>query len=191
MANYSLREVFLRYLDSNKLSGAMGSICSLIASGTLSRASFDELLAAQGLSGAPNLKETLLDLVLVFTRECVKDHELSKAEMDELQSLTTVFRIEEGEFYELRREAIREVISAQAARMLEDRYVTDQEEVLQRDLQRVFGLGYDQYVSLLRPLAKKHIDGLEKKRLVTQNRDELKLIESSIRNLRGVFLVTQ
>lgn len=188
---YSLREVIRRYLDSEKLSGPMRSICSLIASGAFSRESFDELMATEGLSSAPNLKETLLDLILVFTRECVEDHELSNAEMDELQVLTTIFRIEEGDFYELRRDAVREVISAQATWVLEDRYVSDQEEVLQRDLQRLFGLGYDQYVALLRPLAKKHIDGLESRKLVTQDREELKLIESSIRNLRGVFLVAQ
>ena len=188
---YSLREEFRRYLDSEELSGPIRSIGELIASGAFSRASFDELMETGGLSGAPNLKETLLDLTLVFTRKCLEDHELSEAEIGELQTLVTIFRITEGDFYELRRDAVREVISTQAMWMLEDRYVTEQEEVLQRDLQRLFGLSYDQYVGLLRSLAKKHIEKLESRRLATQDRDELKAIDSSIRNLRSVFLVAR
>ncbi len=187
----SLREVFRRHLDSEELSGPVRSIGELIASGAFSRASFDGLIEAEGLSGTPNLKETLLDLTLACTRKCVEDHKLSEAEIDELENLVTIFRITEGDFYELRREAVQEVISAQAMWMLEDEYVTEQEEILQRDLQRLFGLSYDQYVALLRPLAKKHIEQLESRRLTTQDREKLKLIDSSIRNLRGVFLVAQ
>lgn len=188
---HSLRDVARRYLDSEKLSGPIRLIGELIASGAFSRASFDGLMKAEGLSGAPNLKEILLDLTLVFTRDCVEDHELSEAEIDELETLVTIFRITEGDFYELRRDAVQEIISAQAMWMLEDRYVTDQEEILQRDLQRLFGLSYDQYVGLLRPLAKKHIEQLESRRLVTQDRGELKSIDSSIQNLRSVFLVAR
>ena len=186
---HSLRDVFRRYLDSGKLSGPSRSIGELIASGTFSRKSFDNLMETEGLSGAPNLKETLLDLTLVFTRECVEDHQLSEAEIDELHTLVTIFRITEGDFYEFRQEAVTDVIGAQAEWMLEDRFVTDQEEILQRDLQRLFGLSYDQYVALLRPLAKKHIAKLESKKLATRDPKELNLIASSIRNLRGVFLV--
>ena len=185
---YSLRQVARRYLDSEKLSGPIRLIGELIASGAFSRASFDGLMKAEGLSGAPNLKEILLDLTLVFTRDCVADHELSEAEIGELETLVTIFRIEEGDFYKLRRDAVQEIISAQAMWMLEDRYVTDQEEILQRDLQRLFGLSYDQYVGLLRPLAMKHIEELENRRLATEDREELKSIDSSIQNLRSVFL---
>ena len=61
--------------------------------------------------------------------------------------------------------------------------------VLQRDMQRLFGLSYDQYVALLRPLAEEHIEVLESKKLTMQSREGVKFIDASIRNLRGVFLV--
>ena len=147
-------------------------------------------MQTEGLLGAPNLKVTLLDLTLVFMRACVDDHYLSKVEIAELDSLVTIFRIDEGDFYELRRDAVQEIISAQAVWMLEDQYMTEQEEILQRDMQRLFGLSYDQYVALLRPLAKKHIEELERRKLATQDRDKLKLIDDSIRNLRGIFLAS-
>jgi hypothetical protein len=187
----SLQEVFRRYLESERLPDATRSIVELIASGGLSRASFDKLLQSRELLSAPNLKEILLDLTLVFTRECLADHELTEAEKDDLDALVTHFRIEEGDFYNLRRAQLQELITAQAVWMLQDRYVTDQEEVLQRDLQRVLGLSYDQYVELLRPLAKKHVEELEGKRILTQDRDELKSIDSGIRNLRDVFIIAR
>lgn len=185
----SLRDVIRRYFDSEKLPDSIRSIGELIASDKFSRVSFEELMQTEGLLRAPNLKETFLDLALVFTRECVEDHYLSEMEIAELDNLVTIFRIEEGDFYELRRDAVQEIISTQALWMLQDQYVTEQEEVLQRGLQRLFGLSYDQYVALLRPLAKKHIDELESKKLATHDREELKFINASIRNLRGVFLV--
>ena len=186
----SLRDVIRRYLDSEKLSDSIRAIGELIASDKFSRASFEELMQTEGLLGAPNLKVTLLDLTLVFMRACVDDHYLSKVEIAELDSLVTIFRIDEGDFYELRRDAVQEIISAQAVWMLEDQYMTEQEEIFQRDMQRLFGLSYDQYVALLRPLAKKHIEELERRKLATQDRDKLKLIDDSIRNLRGIFLAS-
>lgn len=185
----TLHDVIRRYLDSEKLPYRIRSIGELITSGSFSRASFDELMQTEGLLSAPNLKETFLDITLVFAHECVKDHDLSEIEIAELDSLITIFRIEEGDFYNLRRDAVQEIISAQAKWMLQDRYVSEQEEVLQRDMQRLFGLSYDQYVALLRPLAEEHIQELESKKIATRDREELKLINASIRNLRGVFLV--
>ena len=187
----SLHDVIRRYLDSEKLPDSIRAIGELIASDEFSRASFNELMQTEKLFNAPNLKETFIDLTLIFTRECVKDHYLSEVEIAELDSLVTIFRIEEGDFYELRRDAVKEIIGAQAMWILQDQYVTEQEEVLQRDLQRLFGLSYDQYVALLRPLVKKHIEELESKKLATQDREELKFIDTSIRNLRGVFLVSK
>ena len=188
---FFLRDVFREHLDSEALTGPIRSIAQLIASGELSRDSFDGLIEAKGLSGTPDLKEILLDLTLIFTRKCVEDHKLSEVEIDELVNLVTILRITEGDFYELRRDAVQAVICAQAMWMLGDEYVTEEEEILQSDLQRLFGLSYDQYVALLRPVAKKHIEQLESRRLATQDREEWKLIDSSIQNLRSVFLVAR
>ena len=185
----SLRDVIRQYLDLETLPDSIRSIGELIVSDNFSRANFDELIQTKRLLDDPNLKEALLDFILVFTRKCVEDHYLSEVEIAELDNLVTIFRIEEGDFYELRRDAVQEIISAQAMWMLQDQYVTKQGEVLQRDMQRLLGLSYDQYVALLRPLVKKHIEEMKSKKLATQDREKLKLIDDSIRNLCGVFLV--
>ena len=188
---YSLAEVFRQYLDSEAVSDQIRAISGLIVSGRLSRESFDGLARAMEKSGTRILKETLLDLTLVFAQKCVENHELAEGEKTDLDTLITTFRIREGEFYQLRRDAVQQVISSQVRWILRNWHVTEDEEVLQRDLQRLFGLGYDQYVKLVRPLAKECIEELESKRLITQNREELASIDSFIQNLRGVFLVAR
>jgi hypothetical protein len=188
---YSLREVFRQYLDTEKPTGPICAIGKLIASGAFSRASFDELAQTKDISGAWNFQETLLDVALIFTQKCVDDHELSEAEIAELETLITIFQIEEGKFFKFRRDALQKVTCAQTTWVLKDRYVTEQEDILQGKFQRLFGLSYDQYVGLLRPLAKEYIEELEGSRLAIQDREELELIDSCIRNLRGVFLVAQ
>jgi hypothetical protein len=173
------------------MSGPIRSIVELLASDAFSSASFERLVETEVLPRNLNIQETLLDLTLVFARRCVDDHRLSEAEIDELESFVAIFRINESDFHKLRSDAVKEIVYAQAVWILEDEYVTEEEEIRQSDLQRLFGFSYDQYVSLLRPLAKQHIKRLEGRRMANEDREELKLIEASIQNLRSVFLVRQ
>ncbi len=189
--SYSLREVFRQYLEEEILSRPVLLIAELIASGELSRPRFDELMETEDLAESPHLKEILLDLVLVFARKCLEDHHLSEAEIDELRTLITVFRIEEGDFYTLRPTAVQEIISAQATWILKDRYVTEQEEISQTHIQRLFGLSYDEYLNFLRPSIRIRIEELESRRLITKDPEELRLIDSSIQNLRSVAVIAQ
>jgi len=188
---YSLREVFRQYLEEEILSRPVSLIAKLITSGELSRTTLDDLLETEDLAESPHIKEIFLDLILVFARKCVEDHHLSETEIDELGKLITVFRIEEGEFFTLRPTAVQEIISAQATRILEDRYVTEPEEISQTHIQRLFGLGYDEYLNFLRPSVRIRIEELESRRLITEDLEELRLIDSSIQNLRSVALITQ
>lgn len=188
---FTRSEVFRRYSDSKELSDPIRSIVELLASDAFSSASFERLAETEVLPPNLNIQETLLDLTLVFARRCVDDHRLSEAEIHELGSMVAIFRINESDFHRLRSDAVKEIIYAQAVWILEDEYVTEEEEIRQNDLQRLFGFSYDQYVSLLRPLAKQHIKRLEGRRMANDDREELRLIEASIQNLRSVFLVRQ
>ncbi len=185
----SLRAVFQEYVESGQVSGPARSIANFLASGAKSRAEFAKFVSAEHLSSESDLKGILLDLVVIFTYECTKDHELSREELDELVLLTEMFEIQEGEFFKWRQADVQNILESQARWILEDRYVTEREEILQRDLQRVFGLSYDQYVAMVRPLVKAYIDELSAKKAVAQ--EQRQSIELSIRNLRGVFLIPE
>ena len=184
-------DVFRQYFDSTVLSAPIRSVVELLASDTFSSVSFDKLIETEVLPRNLNIQENLLDLTLVFARKCVDDHKLSEAEIHELESLIAIFKINESDFHRLRKDAVGEIVYAQAVWILDDEFVTEKEEISQGDLQRLFGFSYDQYVSLLRPLAQQHINRLEGRRILCESKDELRLIDISIQNLRSVFLVHQ
>lgn len=188
---FTRNQVFQRYFDSKELSGPIRSIVELLVSDAFSSVSFDRLVENEVLPRNLNIQENLLDLALVFARTCVDDHRLSVAEIRELESFVAIFRINESDFRRFRGDDVKAIVYAQAVWILEDEYVTEEEEIRQSDLQRLFGFSYDQYVSLLRPLAKQHIKRLEGRRMANDNREELKLIEAATQNLRSVFLVRQ
>lgn len=188
---FTRSEVFRRYFDSKELSDLIRSIVELLASDAFSTASFDRLVETEVQPRNLNIQDSLLDLTLVFARSCVDDHRLSEAEIHELESIVAIFRIKESDFHRLRSDAVKEIVYAQAVWILEDEYVTEEEEIRQSDLQRIFGFSYDQYVSLLRPLVKQHIKRLGGRRMDNEDREELRLIEASIQNLSSVFLVRQ
>jgi hypothetical protein len=188
---FTRTEVFRRYFDSKELSGPIRSITELLASDAFSSDSFERLIETELLPRNLNVQEALLDLVLIFARRCVDDHKLSEAEIHELERMVAVFRINKSDFRRLRGDAVKEIVYSQAVWILEDDYVTEKEEICQSDLQRLFGFSYDQYVSLLRTLAKQHIKRLEGRKIANQDREELRLIEASIQNLCSVFLVRQ
>jgi len=189
--SFSRIEVFRKYLDTRNLSDPIRSVVELLTSDVFSSDSFDRLVATEVQPNNLDIRENLLDLILVFARSCVDDHRLSEEEIYELENISMIFRINKSDFRRLRSDAVNEIIYAQAVWILEDDYVTEKEEILQNDLQRLFGFSYDQYVSLLRPFAKQQIKRLEGRRMANDDRQELNLIEASIQNLRSVFLVRQ
>ena len=189
--SFSRIEVFRKYLDTRNLSDPIRSVVELLTSDVFSSDSFDRLVATEVQPNNLDIRENLLDLILVFARSCVDDHRLSEEEIYELENIAMIFRINKSDFRRLRSDAVNEIIYAQAVWILEDDYVTEKEEILQNDLQRLFGFSYDQYVSLLRPFAKQQIKRLEGRRMANDDRQELNLIEASIQNLRSVFLVRQ
>jgi hypothetical protein len=140
---FSRSEVFRRYFDSKELSVPVRSIVELLASDAFSSDSFDRLIDSEALLRNLNIQETLLDLALVFARKCVDDHRLSEAEIHELESIVTIFRINKNDFHRLRRDALKEIVYAQTVWILEDEYVTEEEEIRQNDLQRLLGFSYD------------------------------------------------
>jgi hypothetical protein len=191
-SEFSLQEVFREYLETAELLPRPALlIAGLIASGEFSIDRLEELCVTEGLGEPNDTKEILVDFVLVFARKCLEDHRLSQSEMFVLRALIEIFRIEEGEFATLRPYELQAVLEAQVASILGDHYVTNEEEILQADLQRVFGLGYDQYVNFLRPFVRPRLEQLENRRLITEDAAELRLLNSCIANLCSVFLIPQ
>jgi hypothetical protein len=72
--------------------------------------------------------------------------------MHAVTQLKRLFRIAEGDFTQFAREEVAELLATQLERALADRQVDDREAVQKVRLQESFGLGYDEFLELTRPL---------------------------------------
>jgi hypothetical protein len=154
-----LSTVFSTLYKSEVPPDPIGRIVQLLMSGTLRPATFQEACNAVG-AGPGSLKESLVDLVLQFTRVCISDHLLTAEENSSIQWLKGVFKIREGDFYRLRRDEVQEILVAEIRRILDDNRVDPVESLHQVDLQRAFGLSYDQWLELTRGPVDEIVNGL-------------------------------
>ena len=95
-------------------------------------------------------RDGLLDLVLHAARQAVRDHCLSDDEVALLRQLAVTFRVGEGEFTARRRAEVAALLQGEVHRLLADDVVDGAEAAYAEQLQRVFGLGYDEYLALVR-----------------------------------------
>jgi hypothetical protein len=145
-----MRDLFTRYVVTHRPEGAVGAVADLLAEGTLSRVTFDAVVAEYGVEHDRGFRDGLLDLVLHAARDAVRDHALSGDEVDLLRQLTVTFRVREGEFVARRRADVAAVLQGEVHRLLADDVVDGSEAAYAEQLQRVFGLGYDEYLALVR-----------------------------------------
>lgn len=145
-----MRDLFTRYVGSHRPEGALGAVADLLAEGTLSRATFDDVIEAHGVGGDRTFRDGLLDLVLHAAREAIKDHCLSTEEVENLRRLTVTFRIREGEFSARRGPEVAALLQGEVHRLLADDVIDGVEAAYADQLQHVFGLGYDEYLALVR-----------------------------------------
>jgi hypothetical protein len=104
------------------------------------------------------LKLELLDILVYFIEQCLEDHSLSEEEQSALQCLKRLFRIAEGDFYTLKRDAITDSFRGEISRILADQTV-DRSEVLDEvSLQPAFDLSYDQYLEVTREYVVRIVD---------------------------------
>jgi hypothetical protein len=81
----------------------------------------------------------------------LRDHTLTEEEVRELRTLQRVLRIKEGDLVEQHRSKVADLICREAELMFRDDGVSRAEEVKKARLQEVLGLGYDEFMTLLKP----------------------------------------
>lgn len=145
-----MRDLFTRYVVAHRPEGALGAVADLLAEDALSRDGFDAIVAEHGVADDRGFRDGLLDLVLHAARDAVKDHCLSTEEAEALRRLTVTFRVREGEFTTRRRAEVAALLQREVHRLLADDVVDGTEAAYADQLQRVFGLGYDEYLTLVR-----------------------------------------
>jgi len=130
---------------------AIRLIQSWLVSGPLTQEGFDDVEASLGHLGPEELKGLLLDLVMDFAVARSDDLVLDDHEMECLDTLNRLFRVEEGDFLRYRPHRLHDVIGTQIDLIIHDYTVDRVEDLHLANLQRVFGLGFDQLASIAHP----------------------------------------
>lgn len=144
-----LQPIATSFLAGQQLSGGPRRVLEALASGReLDRAGFD---AQMGTDSTADGVAALTGFLLFAIRTFLDDHNLTSDEKTTIRYLRRLFRIEEGELLEGRQEEVGALLAAEVARILEDRTVDAAEALHQVDLQEALGLGYDQFIELVRP----------------------------------------
>ena len=180
--SFSLKEVFLNFITSENSSGEIAGAVEVLATEEITRTNFRNIRSRVLLSPSASFRDRVVGLILYYARACVKDHELTIDEKENLQLLKTLFQIEEGEFYSHRALELSDLLSQQVLRIIQDRRLEDKENLYQSDLQRIFGLSYDQYVELTQKAVKEFLEMIPK--------DEAQERAGELQQIRTAFLIS-
>lgn len=127
----------------------------LIVEGRMNSLALDKVLAEKGIRRITDIKEKTLDVLLDYADIILEDDVLTPDELTNLKMLKLFFRIEEGDFQKNNKFArVEAIIIRQLEKLYADNILDEQEALHQSDLQGVFGLGYDEYASIVKKVAK-------------------------------------
>lgn len=182
------RQIFQSYVEEHGDAGLIGRLAAHLAGGSLRRESADEILGSRPPAW---LKPALLDLLLFYLKSVLSDHRLSTDEQFTVRELKLLLRINEGEFIDYRRAEIAALLSEQLERMLLDDHIDNSEALQQIELQRVFDLGYDQYLALTRLSVEAAVERLIRQVEAPTSVEERNTASAKLNALKTVHLLSE
>ncbi len=143
-----LHKTFGTILSIENFSDYINEIVELIHTNELDRPHLDRILKEHHIKQIEDIKEELLDLILVYINLILNDNLITENEAGSLKILKRVFKIKEGDFYNYRYDEVEEVLNRQFERMYFDNQIDTEEALLKVGLQELFDLSYDQFIEL-------------------------------------------
>ena len=144
-----LHKTFGTILSIENFSDYINEIVELIHTNEFGRQNLDEVLKRHNIKRIEDIKEELLDLILVYINLILNDNVITENEAANVKILKRVFRIKEGDFYNQRYYEVEDVLNRQFERIYSDNQIDTEEAVLKVGLQELFDLSYDQFLELV------------------------------------------
>lgn len=124
------------------------SLLRLILDNKVDRPLFDDILRSHGIEDPIEIRGYLIDVFLDYVEDIVDDHEITEIEISGANKIKRLFKIEEGDLYESRKEKIEIIIRKQINHYMIDERIDSEEELQEVNLQDLFDLGYDEYFNI-------------------------------------------
>ena len=143
-----LHKTFETILSIENFSDYINEIVELIHTNKFYRLHLDRILKDNHIKQIENIKEKLLDVMLVYINLILNDNVITENEAGNLKFLKRVFKIKEGDFYNYRYDEVKEILNRQFEPMYFDNQIDIEEALLKVGLQELFDLSYDQFIKL-------------------------------------------
>lgn len=140
-----LHKAFEIILSIDTFSDYIIDISELIYKNELSRANISLVLQDHKINRIEEIKDELLDLLIVYINLILNDHIITENEKNNIKLLKIYFKIKEGDFYRRRYNEIEDILHRQFERQFLDNKITREESIYNVELQEIFDLGYDQF----------------------------------------------
>jgi hypothetical protein len=153
MQKSSLESIFSYLITSEKLDSSLLDLAYVISrKGTsTTRAECLEILKDHNLKTLKDHKSSSLKLILCFVKVALKDNLISEEEIKSIRFLKLLLDINEGDFMKDKSlsNEVSEIIIKQIDLMYADDNKIDNQEALQKvNLQEIFGLSFDEFITL-------------------------------------------
>jgi hypothetical protein len=189
--SHTINKAFSTYQKSNDLSGQLAEIVKILAEDSIQNPKLRALIPPREENEYSIIQAGLLDLVLFYITSCLEDHYLTSEESSNVLLLKMVFRVQEEDFYTNKLVELQRILSAQISIILSDHSVNPSEALQQVELQRCFGISYDQFLQITKPyideIINKFIGQIPSEGAVTK--PEREMLTQKILNLGTVYFL--
>lgn len=141
-------KAFETILSIENFSSHINEIVEIIYTNEFDKQNLDKILKQHNIKKIDDLKEEILDLLLVYINLVLNDDIISDTEASNIKILKRVFKINEGDFYNFRYDEVYEVLNRQFERIYSDNEINNDEALFKVGLQELFDLSYDQFLEL-------------------------------------------
>lgn len=149
LTDLELKDAFAIIASISTLDTSSIHIANYLKDGLLDRKVLKQILYENKKEHIEDLKLECLDLLILYINLILNDHVISDKEFKNVKQLKLLFRIREGDFFNLRYEESKEIIYKQLERIYrDDNRISDEEALHQVNLQGLFDLSYDQFLEI-------------------------------------------
>lgn len=158
-----LKKIFGHILNSKELENSLMDVAQVIAEKGISSTRNDCLKALKiyGINDIKKFKKSSIKLLIFYIKIVLNDNLISTQELNNIRFLKLLFGINEGDMIRDKSISpeISKILETQIDLIYKDDEVTSDEAIHKVNLQEVFGLSYDEFLSLT---SKAALDSLER-----------------------------
>lgn len=153
-----LKEAISILMEKGDYSPAIRGILNLIFEDKMNSIELNKYLNQNYIS-INDIKSDTLQIIIDYALFCLNDDILTEQEMRNIQLLKLFLKVKEGDFIAYGKEYdVKEILMWQLRKLYDDNYIDKEEALMKTDLQSLFGLSYDQFLTMVNEVAQEAID---------------------------------